>query len=555
MSGAFVNATVGGTLVVAGTTTLSGALTSSSSINSQEIITTKMTTTGNVSCSALNVVGNVFCGYLESATDVSASSLFITTNSVVKQNSEIYGDMSLHGDLQMDASKQIFFKNSLVDYIKYDSAISGVAISSSTAGRIGTDAKTDLISYNTSTINLNGNLVINKNTQFTTNLPSTLIVPTAYFELTNKQYVDTQTGFLSGNVALLQTKTINQTYNGVSTNFSGITSHTGPIGLNDNPIYLRTGTDVNHSLQYDATTDGPALKGITGGKLGTVPKTDVLTWNTSGVSVNGNTSLVGNVNLLGTGVMAINDKPLYFRTQGDINNSIQYNSTANGPFVKGASGGYLGTPSKGDILTWNTTGGAVHSVNVNGNTNCVGNVLLLGTNTVMSLGDRPLYLRYGDDSSHSLQYNATSDGPALKGTSGGKIGTTTKTDILTWNTTAGIHSVGVNGNLNITGAINELNSGSSSTFYRKTGCGTNETYNFQPSHGIYTVFYNINHDRYTTASYYVYVLNNVNGGSVVVPIFEGFSMSASINTITNVFTINSPFSNGILLINKIMSFS
>ena len=518
MSSAFINLAVGGTLVVAGTTTLSGALTSASSINSQQLITSQLTTTGNISCASLsvsgnitsaklNVSGNIYCNYLESATDVSASSLFITTNSIVNQNSTVNGDTSLHGDLQMDASKQIFFRNSLVDYIKYDSGLSGVAISSSTAGRIGTDAKTDVITYNTSTINLNGNLVITKNTQFVNNLPSTLIAPTAYFELTNKQYVDTQTGFLSGNVAILQTQT-----GLIAGNITTLQTQAGFIAGNITTLQTKT---TNQSFASSTT------------------------------SFSGTTSL---------GLTTLNDNPLFMRGSTDSNHSLQYNATVNGPLLKGFNGGFLGTITKNDILTWNSAG-INHSVSIAGNTNCVGNILLGGTNSVLALNDKPIYLRFGDDSFHSLQYNATSDGPALKGTAGGRIGTVAKTDILTWNTTAGIHSVAVNGNLNITGAINNTTSGSSNFFYRKTNCGTSETFDFQPFHGLYTVCYNLNHDRSTTAFYYVDVLNNVNGGSYINLVNQGASMSASINTATNIFTINSPFINGILLINRIMSYS
>ena len=523
MSSAFVNLAVGNSLVVAGTTTLSGALTSASSINSQELITNKLTTTGNISCASLsvsgnitsaqltssqiNVAGNIYCNYLESATDISASSLFIKTNSIVYQNSTVNGDTSLHGDLQMDASKQIFLRDGLVDYIKYDSSIGGIGISSSTAGRIGTNAKTDVITYNTSSISLNGNLAITKNTQFVNNLPSTLIVPTAGFELTNKTYVDTQTGFLSGNVAILQTQT-------------------GLIASNITTLQAQTGfTAGNITLLQTKTTNQSFASGTT--------------------SFSGTTSL---------GLTTLNDNPLFMRGSTDSNHSLQYNATVNGPLLKGFNGGFLGTITKNDILTWNSAG-INHSVSIAGNTNCVGNILLGGTNSVLALNDKPIYLRFGDDSFHSLQYNATSDGPALKGTAGGRIGTVAKTDILTWNTTAGIHSVAVNGNLNITGAINNTTSGSSNFFYRKTNCGTSETFDFQPFHGLYTVCYNLNHDRSTTAFYYVDVLNNVNGGSYINLVNQGASMSASINTATNIFTINSPFINGILLINRIMSYS
>ncbi|MEO0896442.1 MAG: tail fiber domain-containing protein [Bacteroidota bacterium] len=69
-------------------------------------------------------------------------------------------------------------------------------------------------------------------------------------------------------------------------------SATTSLRLNDLPIYLRTGTDINHGLRYAGSTsqfanlspDGPALYGFSGGILGTTNggQKGVLYWSSNG---------------------------------------------------------------------------------------------------------------------------------------------------------------------------------------------------------------------------------------------------------------------------------
>jgi hypothetical protein len=64
---------------------------------------------------------------------------------------------------------------------------------------------------------------------------------------------------------------------------------TGKITLNDNIIELRTLGDANHLLRYSSSIDGPELRGAGGGALSTNTggTSNKLTWNTSGVNVEG----------------------------------------------------------------------------------------------------------------------------------------------------------------------------------------------------------------------------------------------------------------------------
>jgi hypothetical protein len=91
--------------------------------------------------------------------------------------------------------------------------------------------------------------------------------------------------------------------------------------------------------------------------------------------------------------------------------------------------------------------------------------------------------------------------------------------------------------------------------YKKTNCSNTETFNFSTTGGgLYMVAFSVNTDPLTTESFYVDVLNNVNGGSRLMQIFGGASTSKSINTSTNILTITDTYSGGTLYINKIFSY-
>ena len=102
--------------------------------------------------------------------------------------------------------------------------------------------------------------------------------------------------------------------------------------------------------------------------------------------------------------------------------------------------------------------------------------------------------------------------------------------------------------------IQESTSGFFANFYRKTNCGTTETYNFQSNRGRFEVFYNANQDRNSSSYHNVDVLANVNGGSMALPIYRGSGVSVSIDTNTNILTINSTVTGGTILINRLMAY-
>ncbi len=61
----------------------------------------------------------------------------------------------------------------------------------------------------------------------------------------------------------------------------------GNIELNNNQLLLKTGGNLGSALRYDATTDGPALVGATGGYLGLYVNNKVLSWQSARVGING----------------------------------------------------------------------------------------------------------------------------------------------------------------------------------------------------------------------------------------------------------------------------
>ena len=338
----------------------------------------------------------------------------------------------------------------------------------------------------------------------------------------------------------------------------------------------------NTTISGNLTISGNIIAGttaITSAQLGHI--------SGSGSNIQGQLNKITINNILGvtTGIknFAVGDYILPALTTGSYNVGIGtdvLNQTVSGSnniaIGKLAGGGILGN----DNITIGSSALMVAPNNFTGST-CIGkdsqisasNQIVLGTdiNTVkvygkldisgnVSLSNRTLFLRLPTDTNHTLVYDVTSDGPALKGYSGGRLGTIIKADILTWNTTGTVNSVAINGNATITGntittgSLIETITGRYINFYRKTACATTETFDFQPFHGKYEVFYNANHDRASSAFVYVDALNNVNGGSFITVVNQGSGITTSIALATNIFTITNTVSGATLIINRMMGY-
>ena len=165
----------------------------------------------------------------------------------------------------------------------------------STVDALITTNNTTLLGSNNTwsgTTSFNGSVNFNSTSFFNTVPPQTSILPTINTVCTNKLYVDASFTTLRG---------ATNSWTGVNT-FNNNVAHPTATYLVDSGLFLRGVGDVNHKLQYNVTSDGPALQGLSGGRLGTNAKPDILTWNTTAgintVNVYANTNLTGNVNIL-----------------------------------------------------------------------------------------------------------------------------------------------------------------------------------------------------------------------------------------------------------------
>jgi hypothetical protein len=222
----------------------------------------------------------------------------------------------------------------------------------------------------------------------------------------------------------------------------------GHLRLNDQPMYLRGDGDVNHGLAYAGSgvpnfgptilPDGPVLWGFTGGVLGTASggQKAILSWNTSGVQING--SFVGTASIVGngSGLTNLNASQLS-GTIADARLSL------NVPLLNGTQT-FSGRNSFSQGIGVGTTSTLEGDLNIN---------------TSAYLFSHTLYLRgeTGTDHNHGLAYSGNTitnfgtgqfqvDGPILWGYAGGVLGTRSGGDhaAVQWSST----SVTVNGTFN-----------------------------------------------------------------------------------------------------------
>lgn len=519
MSIAIINASVGGLLTVAGTTTLSGALTTASTINSQGITSTGLLVNGSTTTSGLLVNGTTTTSGLV----VNGSGNITLDGNITASNLRVNGITTLKGDLVSVLPYQTTGTQNVIlgvyGGVSLTTGSRNLGLGVDFLGETITGSNNIAIGFNSGGgVLANDNICIGRNTGIE---PSNTFSGSSCIGQNSKITASNQVvlGTDINNVVVLGNLVAGST---VITNAS--------LG------YLSGATsNIQNQFTLNTTQRGAIASNVA-----------LLQTKTTGLSYTGiTTAITGNSSIIGNTIL--NDNGLYLRSAGDTNHSLIFNTASNGPALQGFSGGRLGTLSKGDILTWNTTGG-VHRVDV-------GASLQIATANEIRMNNAPLYLKATGDNSHFLQYiGAPFDGPALQGNGGGRIGTVTKNDIITWASNTGVHSVALNGNTVITGSLQLTTGGYFNNFYRKTNCSTTETFDFQPFHGKYEVLYNANHDRNTTSHTIVDVLNNVNGGSFVASLTSGVSVSVSINNSTNVFTLTSTVTGGTLQINRLMAY-
>ena len=96
-----------------------------------------------------------------------------------------------------------------------------------------------------------------------------------------------------------------------------------------------------------------------------------------------------------------------------------------------------------------------------------------------------------------------------------------------------------NNTVSVQGQLKQNSSGFNVGYYVLAGCSDVVTYNFGTDYGVYMISFSVNRDRYWTLSSYVHVLRTVSGGSFIIPLFQGSNdMNQSIDSVTNIYTIN-----------------
>jgi hypothetical protein len=168
------------------------------------------------------------------------------------------------------------------------------------------------------------------------------------------------------------------------------------VALKGRQLRLLGDEDANHGLVYggfpgkaDPHVDGPALFGNGGGLLGTIYGGEriALTWDTKGVSVNGELNVSGGLSVGGRVMpkegIALADKQLLLREGDDCAHGLGFQLSfagqpLEGPVLYGVSSGGLGTTGDRNAtnqklaLTWDTKG-----VSVNGELKVNGTPLLM----------------------------------------------------------------------------------------------------------------------------------------------------------------------------------
>ena len=466
--------TLNNTLNVTGITTVSNTTDSTSSISGALIVS-----------GGLGIAKKCFIGSATSATSTSTGALVVSGGVGINGACYIGDNLNVTGSLTMNGTNPVYMKNNIIqlattgttNYLKYNSTNLGPELGGGTKGILSIGGSSSL-EWTSQSVIITGNLSMATGANISLTSGNIYVKPNNIFnrigyanpllgdglDLQGENMIRMGVENSIPNILVINTEP-NVTINAktIVNGTISVSATTGNIIMNNSPIFLKTFGDYNHSLVYDGTSDGPALKGFSGGRLGTVAKTDILNWNTTGavhsVALNGDVSITGTTRF--GGIVALVNNPLYLREYDDADHTLVYDVGINGPALKGNLGGKLGTTTKGDILTWNTTN-AVHSVGVNGN-------LQIASANEVRLNNAPIYLKSTGDNTHFLQYTgAPYDGPALQGNLGGKIGTVTKTDILTWNSNAGVHRVDVGGSLQI-GSANEIRLNSAPIYLKGTG--------------------------------------------------------------------------------------
>lgn len=371
MSIAIINASVAGSLSVAGTTTLSGALTSASTLSCQGITSTAL---------QVNGVNSTFLGI------------------------RVNGDTTLNGNLICILQKQTTGKNNII----LGEGGGSVLTTGSYNTAIGYRTIEQLVTgcYNTCLgFESGGGLLGSENICIGRN---TGITPSNIFNQSTCIGINSQIT-ASNQIALGNEKDTVKILGGIEL-FGGFLAGSSAITNTQLGFVAGTTSNIQTQLNTGSTKSSSISSNVT-----------ILQTKTTGINFSLSTTattITGNFVL--TGSTYLNDNFLYLRP-GDIRHSLGYDAITDGPSLQGNSGGKLGTQTNSSMLSWNTQIMKLTAP------------LEMTTGACIRMNGTPLYFGYLGDGETYLQ--ASDVGASIQSKSGGRIGTTLKSDIISWNST------------------------------------------------------------------------------------------------------------------------
>jgi len=120
-----------------------------------------------------------------------------------------------------------------------------------------------------------------------------------------------------------------------TTTIAGNASATGTIitgagiSMNETPVYLRTATNTDNVVKYDAPINGVSIQGYNGGKMGTTGGvSNVIGWNTNSATITGALNVSGTTTLTGNliaGATTITNVSLGYVSGATMNLQTQLN--------------------------------------------------------------------------------------------------------------------------------------------------------------------------------------------------------------------------------------
>jgi hypothetical protein len=385
--------------------------------------------------------------------------------------------------------------------IAYSSICNGPSIQGYTGGRLGTTTGNvpNVIYWTTEGAGINGNCDITGNATITgnltlTKLPTSTATPTTSTQLTTKAYVDSIGGVsLSGINAFTGTNSFNTnlpTSTATPTTSTQLTTKTYVDNQMMGAVFVSASNAFTGTNTFNTNLPTSTATPTTGTQLTTKTYVD---------SVSG-------VTLAGTNV---------FTGTNTFNTNLPTSTATPTTSTQLATKGYIdGITTNQTYASANNTTTFAGNVAVTGNTTISKQLILTNNQTStnnIQLNQNVIYLGALGDSSHTISYNGTINGPSIQGWNGVYLGSTQSAtnNILKvyGGNGASTNMVTVNGGFTVTGASTLTGSLICNQIYETTIATSGTTSPFTCNMANGSTFY-IPSD-YTFASNFQMIITNV----------------------------------------------